>query len=88
MIGVASHVNKVDGILGELDIIFLAQLCIWRGVNLIEIEIGVVHGKLHPNEFYARCSAGICSSILHWKEDGGISGSSGVVDDGTICAMP
>ena len=66
-IRIASSINQVDGVLGELDIIFPPQRHVWRRIN--SIQIGVIKGKLHPNKFYTWSTAGIGRAVLNWEEN-------------------
>jgi hypothetical protein len=85
-IRIASSISQVDGVLGELNIIFPPQRCIRRRID--SIQIGVIQGKLHPNKFYAWSAAGIGHAVLNWEDNGGISGSHGVVDNISVPAVP
>jgi hypothetical protein len=85
-IRIASSINQVDGVLGELNMKFPPQRCVWRWIDFI--QIGVIKGKLNPNEFYAWSAADIGCAILNWEENGGISGCHGIVDKVTVPAVP
>ena len=85
-IRIASSISQVNGVLGELNIILPPQHSIWCRIDLI--QVGVIQGKLHPNKFYAWSAAGIGRAVLNWEENGGISGSHGIVDNITVPAEP
>ena len=85
-IRIASSINQVDGVLGELNIILPPQRRVWRRINLI--QIGVIKGKLHPNKFYVWSAAGIGRAVLNCEENLGINGSHGIVDKITAPAVP
>ena len=66
-IRIASSINQVNGVLGELNIILPPQRRVRRRIN--SIQIGVIRGKLHPNKFYAWSAAGIGRAVLNWEEN-------------------
>jgi hypothetical protein len=48
-IRIASSIIQVDGVLEKLNIILPPQGRVWHRIN--SIQIGVIKGKLHPNNF-------------------------------------
>jgi len=86
VIRIASSINQVDGVLGELNIILPPQRHVWHRIN--SIQIGVIKGKLHPNKFYTWSAAGIGRAVLNWEENRGINGSHDIVEKITVPTVP